>query len=86
MPSKDDWRRQGQERYLKNLTFSWETYSKNKSDHDHCEFCNAKFMENVDESILTEGYTSKDRYRWICKECFEDFRKEFNWSVEYTNV
>jgi len=86
MPSKDDWRRQGQEQYLKNLTFSWEKYSKNKSDHEHCEFCNVKFMENGNENILTEGYTSKDRYRWICKDCFEDFHKEFNWSVEHTNV
>ncbi|RLA59699.1 MAG: hypothetical protein DRQ78_10330 [Epsilonproteobacteria bacterium] len=83
MPTKDDWRRQGQEGYLKNLTFTWELYSQNKSDHDHCEFCNAKFMKNEDENILTEGYTSKDRYRWICENCFKDFRKEFNWNIEH---
>ena len=86
MPSKNDWRCQGQERYLKGLTFSLKTYVKDQTDHDHCEFCNAKFMENGNESILTEGYTSKDRYRWICKDCFEDFHKEFNLSIEHVNV
>lgn len=83
MPSKDDWRRQGQERYLKNLTLSWRTYSENKSDHDHCEFCNIKFMVHKDENILTEGYTSTDKYRWVCRECFNDFYKEFNWSIQH---
>ena len=86
MPSKDDWRRQGQERYLKNIALSWETYSKNQNDHDHCEFCNVKFMVNGDKDTLNEGYTSQDKYRWICKDCFEDFRKEFNWSVEHASV
>ena len=86
MPSKDDWRRQGQERYLKNLTFTWETYSKSHNEHDHCEFCNVKFMESGEKDILTEGYTSKDKYRWICKDCFDDFRKELNLSVEHVNA
>ncbi len=83
MVSLDDWRRQGQEKYLKgvNLIFRhYQTYSK-KWDHDHCEFCGLKFSEEGDN--LKEGYSTEDRYHWICSKCFNDFKIEFNWKVEY---
>src|SRR3569832_1983919 len=34
-------------------------------DHDHCEFCHAKFAD-VSEGALTEGYTTADEARWVC--------------------
>jgi len=62
MPDKDDWRRQGQERYLKGATLSLKKYSAQKEgwDHDHCEFCGAKFMEASKSETLTEGYATKN--------------------------
>ena len=38
-------------------------------DHDHCEFCHAKFMEDA-ENTLHEGYTTADTAIWICSDCF----------------
>jgi hypothetical protein len=33
-------------------------------------------------SDLNEGYCTEDGYHWrICKDCFEDFNKEFEWVV-----
>ncbi len=52
-------------------------------DHEHCEFCWAKFMAadtSSDPSTLSEGYVTEDE-KWICDDCFADFRDEFNWSV-----
>lgn len=40
-PQENDWRRTGQEQYLKGLRLSWnrfQAYSGNW-DHEHCEFC-----------------------------------------------
>jgi hypothetical protein len=64
-------------------------------DHDHCDFCWAKFMDTSrfdDESreqhadILSAGYTPappNPRFgsAWICPTCFEDFRERFSWTV-----
>jgi hypothetical protein len=30
---------------------------------------------------LQEGYATEDNYRWICEECFEDFKDLFDWKV-----
>jgi hypothetical protein len=81
MPEIDDWRRQGQERYLKGMKLVRKRYSQYREgrDHDHCEFCGAKFMESGGSKTLKEGYTTEDEYRWICKQCFEDFKDEFKW-------
>ena len=75
----DDWRLQGQERYLKGASLRWAVYRpfRESSDHDHCEFCGAKFL--VAGGDLTEGYTTADEYRWICRECVEDFSEMFTW-------
>ena len=47
MNSCDDWRRQGQEKYLKGKSVSWKKYSIHSDfwKHDHCSFCRAKFMK-----------------------------------------
>ena len=83
MPNKIlDWREQGQERYLSGLEFTKEKYTQNNSrwDHDHCEFCGIKFSEEENKlpDSISIGYTTKDRYRWICEECFNFFQKKYN--------
>lgn len=84
MPDRDDWRRQGQERYLTGVTLFFKRYSLQKEgwDHDHCEFCGAKFMEANNDKTLTEGYATNNDYRWICMQCFEDFKGEYKWKIE----
>ena len=77
----DDWRLQGQEKYMlgESLQFcSWSSTNP-KWDHDHCEFCSTKIASPVIEDALHEGYTTKDKYRWVCAECFNDFREKFKW-------
>jgi hypothetical protein len=51
-------------------------------DHDHCEFCFAKFASIDGPDILHEGWTTVDEYRWICDTCFQDFRDRFGWQIE----
>lgn len=82
--SPDDWRLTGQERYLLGAKLHWSRWTRPKVewDHDHCEFCWAKFMEEDLPEMLHFGYTTPNRYRWICKECFEDFKDHFQWQVE----
>ena len=81
-PALDDWRRQGQEKYLMGLKLILKSYNKYSPewDHDHCEFCGSKFSLN--ESDLKKGYSSVDGYRWICIECFNDFKEEFYWQID----
>jgi hypothetical protein len=78
-----DWRLQGQERYLHGATLRRSTYApaRPSNDHDHCEFCQAKFMISGANGALSEGYCTPDRHRWICGGCFDDFREQFNWQV-----
>jgi phage terminase large subunit-like protein len=79
----NDWRLNNQEKYLKKAVLSWKIYTKYREgwDHDHCEFCWAKFMEQPGPEILTEGFVTPDNYRWICKNCFEDFKDMFQWQI-----
>ena len=83
MVGKEDWRLTGQEKYLKGASLEWKTYTRYREgwEHDHCEFCWAKFMETAGPEIHTEGYATQDNYRWICKPCFEDFKEMFAWTV-----
>jgi hypothetical protein len=76
-----DWRLQGQERYLKAVELCWATYKPYREgwDHDHCEFCGRKFA--VQGGDFTEGYTTKDRYHWVCKDCYGDFKSMFDWKI-----
>jgi len=77
-----DWRLQGQAKYLSGVSLSKKTYRKRREDwdHDHCEFCWAKFSEA--EGDLHEGYTTDDEYYWICEQCYSDFKKQFRWMVK----
>ena len=82
MIDKNDWRLQGQEKYLMNkklvhiLYFQWsKTW-----DHEHCEFCSTKFSKH--ENDLHEGYvTADDKRTWICPECCADFKEMFAWEL-----
>ncbi|HET6336003.1 MAG TPA: hypothetical protein VFG30_22405 [Polyangiales bacterium] len=81
-PASDDWRRNGQEEHLLGRRLFFKQYRRYSEtwEHDHCEFCNAKFSEN--DGDLHEGYTTEDNYYWISTDCFEDFKDEFQWKVD----
>jgi hypothetical protein len=83
MRELNDWRLTNQERYLKGATLVWHSYApaNPKNDHDHCEFCFAKFMQTEHPETLQVGYSTPDRDRWICKACFDDFVDLFSWNV-----
>lgn len=83
MREENDWRLQGQEKYLKGISLQWKKYAKHSEnwDHEHCEFCHDKFMEEDYPDVLHEGYTNEDSSRWICEQCFEDFKDLFDWEV-----
>ena len=77
-----DWRLQGQDKYLlaKALTFKKYTDRKTITDHDHCEFCTAKFSETIPD-CLRSGYTTTDDYHWVCETCYTDFKELFKWTI-----
>lgn len=84
MSDVGDWRLQGQEAYLKGVRLRWRHWVQEQEgwDHDHCEFCGAKFgAAEPGESVLKAGYNTSDGYRWICEPCFGDFRPSFGWVV-----
>ncbi len=80
-PAPDDWRRQGQERFLNSVKLIKREYYPFREgwDHDHCEFCGDKF--SLHTSDLKEGYSTEDGYHWICNQCFNDFKEEYNWQL-----
>jgi hypothetical protein len=98
----DDWRLdRGQETYLSGATVVWKPYraQNEEREHDHCEFCWAKFMDPtfseehrtfIEEhpEVRTAGYTTlgtrperEESDYWICEDCFNDFREQFDWRV-----
>ena len=81
-PAPDDWRRQGQERFLKGRTWSLQGYRPHREgwEHDHCEFCGVKLSPA--DGDLHRGYVTRDAYHWVCEDCFVDFRDEMEWEVE----
>jgi hypothetical protein len=77
-----DWRLQGQAKYLAGVPLRRERYCKRREDweHDHCEFCMRKFSERPGDAH--EGYVTEDDYHWICEDCYEDFKGQFQWVVK----
>ncbi|MBR1811353.1 MAG: hypothetical protein IJ766_06895 [Clostridia bacterium] len=76
----DDWRLTNQMNYLFGAVLQKCVYKElGNSDHEHCEFCWAKF--GVHEDMLHVGYCTLDRYRWICPECYHDFKDMFRWKL-----
>lgn len=93
---KDDWRIRGQAEYLLKARLRYKKFKsslpkklapnddpRKYSDHEHCDFCWHKFMENCDEmeDCSAEGYCTLDERIWICKDCFTDFQTYFKWVV-----
>lgn len=78
----NDWRLQGQDKYLlaRELTLKKYADRKTTTDHDHCEFCLDKFSETILDCLKT-GYTTIDDYHWICEKCFFDFKELFKWTT-----
>lgn len=77
----EDWRLQGQEKWLTGATFCWQTYKPRPNwDHDHCVFDSRRISAEPGER--NEGYVTTDHRRhWVCKECFQDFAGMFKWKV-----
>lgn len=82
MINSNDWRLQGQENYLMGAILFYKNYADRKTatDHDHCEFCGTKFSDTIPDALKI-GYTTRDDYRWICQQCFEDFKDMFEFKV-----
>lgn len=81
MTNQTDWRLQGQESYLTGRQLRFVPYVRRSQqwEHEHCEFCSAKFSDNADD--LHTGYVTKDQHYWICPDCFRDFKDQFRWEV-----
>ncbi len=74
----------GQEQYLMGVTLKWAKWRMPKPtwDHDHCSFCWKRFcLQEECKDADRDGYTTLDEYHWICKDCFEDFKVLFKWSI-----
>jgi hypothetical protein len=83
MTDHRDWRLTNQQCYLQGVSLSFQQYRPGPgNDHDHCEFCWAKFMVEGNGDTLHAGFATADQYRWICEPCFTDFRDMFRWSVD----
>jgi hypothetical protein len=78
-PEKNDWRRQNQESFLKGSVLIFRIYTPYRYgwDHDHCEFCGSRF--SLLQADLKSGYSTEDGYHWVCEQCYNDFKEEFNW-------
>ena len=81
-----DWRLQGQEKYLAGVLLLKKRYTKHRADweHDHCEFCMRKFSERSGD--LNDGYVTEDGYRWICGDCYRDFKEKFQWALKDDDI
>jgi len=81
----EDWRLHGQQAYLTGVTLVRQKYRRYRNnpqwDHDHCEFCGAKFMVEDAAGAVHEGFSTEDDYRWVCTGCFDDFKTLFEWTV-----
>lgn len=77
----NDWRLTNQMKYLRGVTLQYATFiSREAGDHAHCEFCWKKFDER--NAVEQKGYSTLDKYYWICPQCFSDFRSQFEWVLE----
>ena len=77
---QNDWRITNQINYLYRVKLRKVQFTQTlHSDHEHCEFCWDKFGE--EEGMLHFGYCTLDKYRWICEQCFQDFKDQFEWQV-----
>ncbi len=68
---------------LRGAQFKYQAYKMPKPtwDHDHCEFCWAKFMESGNTDALLEGYYCKSEDTWVCPKCYEEKNVEYQWEL-----
>jgi len=53
------------------------------NDHEHCYFCWQKITALDIENVDKEGYCTKTKREiWVCKECFNDFKKQFEFKLK----
>jgi hypothetical protein len=72
--------------FLKGATLQrlrWKAQS-GDCDHDPCACCWAKFAKFDGPDIQHEGYTTADRYHWVCEGCVTDLRDEMDWHLAPT--
>lgn len=48
-------------------------------DHEHCIFCGAEFSEREDG--LKRGMVTADDVYWICEECYQENREQYEWTL-----
>ena len=86
---ESDWRITNQEKYLKGAALRLSRFEVRLGnpewDHEHCDFCWAKIVEEKRKmegnDLLTEAYATEDQHHWVCPKCFEDFHEMFQWKV-----
>lgn len=80
----NDWRLMGQEEYLYGIHLQWKAYELGYPgyDHEHCEFCWQKIASFDAPDVEREGYATEDNCRWVCRQCFDDFRVMFAWELD----
>lgn len=52
-----------------------------EKEHEHCSICFAKISGEVGDYERC-GYYCKKTGDWLCRDCFNDFKKRFDWSIE----
>ncbi len=85
-----DWRLstiKNEEEILQNKKLSFQKFKTiGVNDHEHCYFCWQKITDLDIPDIDIEGYCFyNDIYNrkiWICKNCYNDFKKRFNWEIK----
>jgi hypothetical protein len=73
---------------LRSKNFRWSRYTQPSPewDHDHCEFCFQRFAEpraNYNDSVEF-GFTTPDRFNWVCRECVDKYKDQFGWIIVAT--
>ena len=62
----NDWRLQGQERYLVGMHFTKKKFP----------------LQTGGKDAITDGFESTDRKRWVCEKCFNDFKGMFGFVLD----
>jgi hypothetical protein len=89
----EDWRLRGQEEFLLGAHLRWRTWWSSRPpdsvgpwNHDHCDFCMARFSDHPWEGDVPPtrlaGYTTHDGRFWVCPDCLADFKVPFGWVIE----
>ncbi|MDE7379853.1 MAG: hypothetical protein K2N14_02260 [Clostridia bacterium] len=84
---KNDWRLDGYNGYLNCAIFKLEKFkSTATNDHEHCVFCWQKITDLDIADCDREGYCTTDieteQTNWVCKQCYNDFKEQFNFKLK----